>query len=355
MERRAEKRSISGGVCFFSSDVSYGVVKGAYGAYSVGMELEIEHRRGGEDEWLVVPPGLEEKRTPCLLSERHAHLWSLVLEARYIPSRVEPAEGGWQLLVPKENLDSALCELRLFEEENCSWPPPVLLRRPLVENTLPTLSVLLLLATFHNLISLDISLPGHSSIDWIDLGSAHAARILDGQWWRLVTALTLHADWLHLVSNLGIGGIFILLLCRELGSGLAWFLLLAAGTLGNLANAFFQLSSHQSVGASTAVFGAVGIFAAISMVRYPPVRQRRWLLPAAASLALLALLGTEGKNTDLGAHLFGFIFGLGVGTLTERVEGRYGPPGKKLNALLVLLCSVVVIVSWWWGVLYGGA
>ena len=99
--------------------------------------------------------------------------------------------------------------LRLFEAENRNWPPDPPPTNPLAENTLATLSVLILLATFHNLTQLDASLSGHHPIDWIALGNAHSARILDGEWWRLVTALTLHADWLHLFSNLTLGGIFI--------------------------------------------------------------------------------------------------------------------------------------------------
>ena len=84
---------------------------------------------------------------------------------------------------------------------------------------------------------------------------------------RLVTALTLHADWQHLLGNLLIGGIFISRLCRDLRSGPAWLLLLASGALGNLANAWLQNPAHRAVGASTAIFGAVGMLATISMVR----------------------------------------------------------------------------------------
>jgi len=318
------------------------------------MEHEHEHAGDPGEEWLDIPSDLGKGRSAGYLSEGQAHLWSLVLESRSIPSRIEPDNGGWVLFVPVTAFAAACRELRLFEEENRNWPPPALPHRPLVENTLPTLSVLFLLATFHNLTRLDISFPGHAPIDWVDIGNAHAARILDGQWWRLVTALTLHADWLHLLSNLTIGGIFVLLLCRELGSGLAWSALLGAGILGNLANAILHLSSHRSVGASTAVFGAVGILAAISMMRYRHHLQRRWLLPVAAALALLALLGTEGKNTDLGAHLFGFSFGIGIGIVAEKMEGRYGRPGRVLNALLALLSAVVVGAAWWWAIVHEG-
>jgi membrane associated rhomboid family serine protease len=241
--------------------------------------------------------------------------------------------------------------LRCYARENAHWPPPPPLTRPLFENTLTTISVLILLATFHNLTHIDISLPGISMPDWVALGNAQAAKIMDGQWWRLVTALTLHADWVHLASNLAIGGIFVIFLCREIGSGLSWSLLLAAGVLGNLVNAYVQSPDHSSVGASTAVFGAVGILAAISLVRYKNNLRTRWMLPVAAALALLALLGTEGKNTDLGAHLFGFVYGVCLGLITEYLIGRRGFPGPVLNAVLALMSVATVVGAWWIAVL----
>ncbi len=306
--------------------------------------------RGGE--WLVVSPDPEEARGA--LTEQRTRLLALVLEARSLPCRIEPDGRGWQLLVPADHLAAAREELRLFEEENRNWPPPEPPALPLVENTLANLSVLILLATFHNLTQLDISLFGHHPVDWVALGNADAAEILDGQWWRLVTALTLHADWLHLISNLTLGGLFIVFLCRELGSGLGWSLLLTSGILGNLANACLQPPDHRSVGASTVVFGAVGILAAQSLLRYRRHRQRRWPLPAAAALALLALLGTEGKNTDLGAHLFGFLFGTGLGLIVEYLVIRHGRPGRRVNALLALLSTVVVAAAWWAALASGG-
>ena len=311
------------------------------------MGNDNEHSVVFEDDWLEIPQEPDSGGTSGVFSERRAQLWALVLEARYIPCRIEPCGTGWRLLVPAENFAEARRELSLFTEENRNWPPHPPPATILAENTLATLSVLILLATFHNLTRLAIPLPGNHPLDWIALGNAHAARILDGQWWRLVTALTLHADWLHLFSNLTLGGIFIVSLCRELGAGLAWSLLLGSGILGNLANACLQLPDHRSVGASTIVFGAVGILAALSLVRNRRHLQSRWPLPVAAGLALLALLGTEGKQTDLGAHLFGFAFGIGLGLAAEYLVEKHGRPGPLLNALLSLLCATVVVAAWW--------
>lgn len=304
-------------------------------------------RRDRDGEWRAIPPDLSGAGGPSVLSRRRADLWSLVLASRYVPFRVDRGDGGWSLLVPEAYFDTAREELRLFEQENRAWPPPEQIPRPLAENTLSTLSVLFLVATFHNLTLLDLSFLGHAPIDWYGLGSAHAARILDGQWWRTVTALTLHSGLPHLLGNLAIGGVFIVWLCRDLGSGLAWCLLLASGILGNLSNSWFQLPSHTSVGASTLVFGSVGILASLRLSRDRRRFRRRWLLPLAGAIALLALLGTEGERTDLGAHLFGFLFGLVLGICAECLVARRGLPGKRLNALLSLSAAAIPVLAWW--------
>jgi membrane associated rhomboid family serine protease len=313
----------------------------------MGMEREPEENSGPMEEWLAIPANLKEHGTSSLLSERRAKLWALVLESRYLPCHMEPRLGGASLLVPARSFTASLEELRLYEKENRGWPPFQPLSAPIVENTLATISVLILLATFHNITLLDLPIAGHEAVDWVAIGNAHAEKILHGEWWRLITALTLHADWLHLVSNLSIGGLFIIFLCREVGSGMAWSLLLASGILGNLANAFFQMPDHRSVGASTLVFGAVGILGAISVLRYRKELRKRWPLPIAAAMALLALLGTEGKQTDLGAHLFGFVFGILLGFGAEFIIERLGRPGRRVNAILACLCVALVAVAWW--------
>ena len=86
---------------------------------------------------------------------------------------------------------------------------------------------------------------------------------------------------------------------------------------------------------------------AISSVRYRHQLKRRWFIPVAAGLALLAILGTEGKNTDLGAHLFGFGVGLLSGLLTEHLTGKFGRPDPLMNILLAFAAAAVVSVAWW--------
>ena len=153
------------------------------------------------------------------------------------------------------------------------------------------------------------------SQDWWSAGAAQAGLIADGEWWRTLTALGLHADLGHLVSNLAFGSFLGLLLAQLLGPGLAWLAILLGGAGGNALNALLHPAAHTAVGASTAIFAALGILAALTW-RHRAVLWRhglrRWL-PFAAGVMLLAYLGFGGERTDIGGHVAGFAAGTALG------------------------------------------
>jgi membrane associated rhomboid family serine protease len=159
--------------------------------------------------------------------------------------------------------------------------------------------------------------------DWLLAGQAVAGAIVQGQWWRAVTALTLHADVGHLSANLIAGSILALFLAQIVGSGVTWLAIVAAGAIGNAINALVQMPSHTAIGASTAVFGAIGILAVLGVTYQSPLRRRglrRWA-PLAAGVMLLAFLGIEGEQIDIGAHIAGLL----VGALVGLAVGTVGP------------------------------
>ncbi|ACD96069.1 rhomboid family intramembrane serine protease [Trichlorobacter lovleyi] len=308
------------------------------------MEMEDGHGRE------TVPPGEWRRLLPEYVAAgaRYSAVWAVVLASKGIPYSQETEQGQWRLLVPAEQLSAAVREISLYEDENRNWPPLPPLRPALDSGTYTTLSILILLAAFHNLVRSDLVTVAGNYPDWFSSGMMQSGKIMDGEWWRLVTSLTLHADLSHLLGNLCIGGVFVVLLCREMGSGLAWTLLLGAGLLGNLVNGYIQPATHNSIGASTAVFGVVGILAGLSVRRYSQLKKRRWAVPVAAALSLLVLIGSEGKNTDVGAHFFGLLAGLLLGLFTEVLIGRYGYPGRFLNVLLAVCSCLLVVTAWWY-------
>lgn len=299
-----------------------------------------------QQDWMPIPPGLRDGLSSRSLSRRQLHNWSLVLQARQIPCQTERAAHGWSLLVPAARYAEACDELRGYEAVNRNWPPPLPPETAQRENTVATIWVLIALACFHLVTQQQVNVAPLPTIDWYGLGNADAGKILAGQWWRLATALTLHAGGLHLAGNLVVGGLFVNRLCRDLGSGLGWGLVLLTGVFGNLLNAWVQSPDHRSIGASTAVFGAVGLIAALNLLRYRRNLQRRWLLPVAAALGLLALLGAGGEHVDIAAHLFGFGAGIILGLLTGFGLKKYGRLGLTADRVLAGLVLATIVCAW---------
>src|SRR5262249_21470503 len=99
--------------------------------------------------------------------------------------------------------------------------------------------------------------------DWEPAGESVAGLVRGGEWWRAVTALTLHADATHLAANMLFGALFTWFTAQLAGTGVASLAVLLSGALGNAANAALEPPEHTSIGASTAVFGALGILAAL--------------------------------------------------------------------------------------------
>ena len=269
-----------------------------------------------------------------------AEEWELALLAQGFSPSLSWTRDGFVLSVPEEEMERALVGLSAYEREN---PPKLRERDESVEppNLLAAASIAgILLVLFF------ITAIGYPTVQWFERGSADADRILLGELWRTVTALSLHANLAHALSNaIGIT-IFLGALSSILGPGVAAALVLLAGASGNLANALIHGSAHVSIGASTSVFGAVGMLGGLGLARRGrrKVPKRRAWLPVAAALALLAMLGTGGERVDVLAHLFGFLFGGVLGLLFAFVTPH--PPGFRIQWACGSGALAVLIFCW---------
>jgi membrane associated rhomboid family serine protease len=266
--------------------------------------------------------------------------WSLVLASAGIDHRVVEGAGAFMLVVAPADGPAARAALAAFDAESVprAMPPAP----DLGPSVLGVLASAALLAMFV------VTGPGDARVPsvWFGVGAADAARILHGQWWRVVTALTLHADVMHVVGNVIACLIFVSAVGRWLGAGAGALLVVVCAAAANgLTALWHRHDAFVSMGASTATFAATGLVVGLQLWRrwrYDERRRYFWL-PLGAGLALFAMLGTS-ANADFGAHLFGLGVGAAVGTGVAAAGAR--PPGRLGQALLIVVVSAVLIGAW---------
>jgi membrane associated rhomboid family serine protease len=283
-----------------------------------------------------------------LATMAEAERLALVLVAVGIPCHIAPGPGGVGLLVAADEARAARRQLDLYERENAAPPTSPLRPAPWsVEAALAYAALLVFLFV--------ASATGLWSVDWLSAGAAAAGPIREGAVWRTMTTLTLHADLAHLLGNIAFGAVFALPVCRLLGTGLGWLAILMAGALGNELNALVRAPEHAAIGASTALFGALGIlssYAQTARARPWQGRIRRWA-PVAAGIMLVTLVGLGGERTDVGAHLWGFAVGAVLGFGLARADGRI-PLGPGAQALYGLVAAATLALAWLAALLRGG-
>jgi membrane associated rhomboid family serine protease len=273
------------------------------------------------------------------VSRGQADEWAVVLASAGIPHWLRHRLDGWALLVAPDDAAVALQTLAAYDQESARAPATeIAAERPF---TIVGLVVALLLVGFFA-----ITGPREGRSEWFERGSSDAARVMAGEWWRTITALTLHADAPHVAGNAIALAVLMTAVCWHLGAGVGAWLLLLAGAGGNALTAAVHREHHVSVGASTAVFAAIGILAALRIVaraRGAPGARKAWVV-VAAGLALLALLGT-GPHADLLAHAFGLLLGAALGLITALALRRV--PSAWVQWPLAIAATAAVIGAWW--------
>jgi membrane associated rhomboid family serine protease len=264
---------------------------------------------------------------------------ALVLAALQIPFQIVDDVASCALVVPAEHSAQAMQQLMQYDDEN----PP---------RTLPAAAPLVHYSAMAGLIGYVLVICAVAVIadfapwgrDWYLAGRVDGALIRAGEWWRTITALTLHSGLEHLAGNLAFGIMFGLFAGRLLGSGVAWLAIIVAAASGNALNTLLLDTAHRAIGASTAVFAALGLVAGF-VWRGKLMAQDRWpyrLGPIVGGFALLMYTGTGGENTDIGAHLMGFLCGLGAGMLLTVARHQLGSRQLQLVcgfSAIALICG----------------
>ncbi len=244
------------------------------------------------------------------LSKSQVDLCILVLTATRIPHKVQRDRRGWSVWVDDSHYDRALGVMQDYFRENRDMPDEP--EPPLASVPMAAVSGLAVAAF---LMACHFWVTGFTdAAEMIRRYGASASDIMNGETYRTITALLLHADMVHLAGNMAGIALFGMAVCTIAGRGVGWFMILMSGALGNFINAFMYTSGHLSIGASTSVFGAIGILSGYQFLKKKRTRAGRFAawVPLGGGVALLGLLGS-GAHVDLSAHLFGLVTGAALG------------------------------------------
>lgn len=182
-------------------------------------------------------------------------------------------------------------------------------------------------------IALGVSATNPTGLELHKAGADFGPSVYEGQWWRIVTSMFLHAGILHIAFNLWAFWNIGLFTERVFGNVAFAALYLLSGVGGSLASLMWNPMSI-AVGASGAIFGVYGALLAF-------VLTHRGVLPmeflARQRNSLLAFLGynvffsLSQKNVDMAAHAGGFVTGLVCGGVLSR--DLLNPGAKKAKRL----------------------
>ena len=263
---------------------------------------------------------------------------SLVLLSQGISHRlIRSEEGPFQIFILPEHEDRARLQLALYRKEN----PPKEENPPLpLSFSLQPLWVLLA-PTIVTLIDFT------DKINFTTPGISDASKVLKGEWWRSLTAQTLHGDMRHLASNLLCGYIVMNMITFRIPLlRLAPFIAIASA-IANLCVSLTVQTSFRSLGFSTFVFAAIGCLSVIEFRLMPKETHgllRRFApLSGAASLAVFLGLG---ENADILGHAYGFIAGLFCGFIPSKKALRWGTPLSTVDGIGLLFYYGLYIAAW---------
>ncbi|HOW64688.1 MAG TPA: rhomboid family intramembrane serine protease [Candidatus Paceibacterota bacterium] len=274
-------------------------------------------------------------------SKRQAMDWWLVLVTQDIASTLiqSPEDGNWSLVLDARDHVRARESILQYRLDYRRWA----WRRHMIRSGL----------VFHAGGLVWVLLLG--MIYWLDERSGGVLKakgilasqfVAQGEWWRLFTAMTLHADVAHLAMNCCMVFLFGGLSMARFGVGWSVCCASLAGLLGNLATLEIYPSPHQSLGASGIVMGTLGLVAvhSFNLLRHGWQAARFALTGFLGALMLFVLFGLDPRSNVV-AHAGGFAGGTLLGLLLVWVPRERLAPGMA-DKLLVTIWALVLLGTW---------
>jgi membrane associated rhomboid family serine protease len=252
-------------------------------------------------------------------SRRQAMDWSLVLASQGIEATIERSaeRGRWLLLVPPQDLERARDSIRLYRVENRGWSWRKELPGADLELHWGAILFCVVLALIHSLATYQLPLVQ-------ERGAMDSVKVVDGEWWRMFTAVFLHGDLAHLAANVTFGVIVLGLAMGRFGAGLALLSTFLAGAFGNFCGLKLYSHSYTGLGSSGMMMGALGMLTvhSIYLWRTNPKSARYILSGVGAGMLMFVLFGVN-PSSDVLAHFGGFVAGLFFGALLALAPQKF--------------------------------
>lgn len=264
---------------------------------------------------------------------------SLVLLSQGISHRLEHSpDGPFQIFVELDDQKRARFQIRLYHREN----PPREVNAPLPLKASFQPIWVLLVPTVVTLIQFSGIIPGIESE-----GLSDADKVMNGQWWRCITALTLHGDSRHLGGNLLTGYLVLSMMSYRISLAKVVPFLAVSSALANFCVAATVQTDFRSLGFSTFVFAAIGALSVMEFRLMP--KESHGLLRRFAPLCGAASLATFvglGEHADILAHLYGFIAGLLCGFIPNKKSLRWGAPVVASDIFWIVGYYAIFVIGW---------
>jgi len=265
--------------------------------------------------------------------------WSLVLASQGIEHRIDHDEtSGWTLTVAAANHHAALTHIRQYRLENRYWR----WRRPVFQPGLYFDWASVIWAA-----GIMIFYLWSQHCDLHGPGMMTGTALADGEWWRLFTAIWLHADPAHLAMNAVFGIVFLGLAMGSYGPGVGLLAAYLAGAAGNLAGSWIHGPTLHGLGSSGMVMGALGLLTCPPLILPKGKKAIAYKLLGGGLLAgvlIFVMTGVDPKS-DVIAHLGGFVTGWLLGALLALNPKITRAPRANLAAGMAF--CLLVIVPWW--------
>lgn len=189
---------------------------------------------------------------------------------------------------------------------------------------------------------------GDALIRW---GANYIPKTVNGEPWRLFTAMFLHFGIVHLATNMYALFSIGRMLEPFLGKWRFFLLYLFAGLGGSAVSLWWHSNNIGSVsaGASGAIFGLFGVFAAILTTNLIEQSVRKALMKSMAmAIGLNLMIGLYG-GIDNSAHIGGLLTGAVGGWLSYfDLKSWYHDRVKKYNGLILAgILSAGAILFFW--------